>query len=440
MTSTEIAAASKIMLGTTEAVAMYIGSNKIWEQKTGPVDTISEYVQNGLIFHLDGIDKGQGSDWTDLVGGIQFTANGSGCYSTSNSWHFPGDNNNYLVSANNAWGNFGGSSNYTVEVCYYNQSQSNVKSFIFRCGRGTNYPVYYCEGNRITWSQYEYIYENAGITTNSKYTVSINDDQGFVNKVLINKSQNTDYWDAVDDYIRIGGAVQGGAARNPMNGDIYSIRIYNRKLSQAEQLQNQIIDDQRFNLGLHLGYIENPNVENGSHMYINKNFHFISSHTYKVESKLKWLNNKANANDGFSIIFGIGKYKATTNVDGYRVYWHSSNNVYRNGMGVSYANSGSSSNEITISDQITGLTNEYYLTLFSNIRAYTGTMSNARIYYLKITDVTTDTVICNLVPKYNATRNIYYMQDTTDNSTYQFITLGSSMREESDLTIYENET
>jgi hypothetical protein len=31
MTSTEIAAASKIMLGTTEAVAMYIGSNKIWE-------------------------------------------------------------------------------------------------------------------------------------------------------------------------------------------------------------------------------------------------------------------------------------------------------------------------------------------------------------------------------------------------------------------------
>ena len=30
MTSTEIAAASKVMLGTTEAVAMYIGSTKIW--------------------------------------------------------------------------------------------------------------------------------------------------------------------------------------------------------------------------------------------------------------------------------------------------------------------------------------------------------------------------------------------------------------------------
>jgi len=30
MTSTEIATASKIMLGTTEAVAMYIGSVKMW--------------------------------------------------------------------------------------------------------------------------------------------------------------------------------------------------------------------------------------------------------------------------------------------------------------------------------------------------------------------------------------------------------------------------
>jgi hypothetical protein len=31
MTSTQIAAASKIMLGATEASKMYIGSTKIWE-------------------------------------------------------------------------------------------------------------------------------------------------------------------------------------------------------------------------------------------------------------------------------------------------------------------------------------------------------------------------------------------------------------------------
>ena len=36
MTSTEIASASKIMLGTTEAVAMYIGSTKIWPTGSAP--------------------------------------------------------------------------------------------------------------------------------------------------------------------------------------------------------------------------------------------------------------------------------------------------------------------------------------------------------------------------------------------------------------------
>ena len=37
MTSTEIANASKIMLGSTEATAMYIGNTLIWEPQTTPV-------------------------------------------------------------------------------------------------------------------------------------------------------------------------------------------------------------------------------------------------------------------------------------------------------------------------------------------------------------------------------------------------------------------
>jgi hypothetical protein len=35
MTSTEIANASKVMLGSTEAVKMYIGSTLIWEPSGG---------------------------------------------------------------------------------------------------------------------------------------------------------------------------------------------------------------------------------------------------------------------------------------------------------------------------------------------------------------------------------------------------------------------
>jgi hypothetical protein len=49
MTSTDIANASKIMLGSTEATAMYIGSNKIWEVQTGPLPagyTQLEYISS----------------------------------------------------------------------------------------------------------------------------------------------------------------------------------------------------------------------------------------------------------------------------------------------------------------------------------------------------------------------------------------------------------
>ena len=46
MTSTEIAAASKVMLGTTEAVAMYIGSTLIWQKSGGGSQQEHDYSQD----------------------------------------------------------------------------------------------------------------------------------------------------------------------------------------------------------------------------------------------------------------------------------------------------------------------------------------------------------------------------------------------------------
>ena len=61
MTSTEIASASKVMLGTTEAVAMYIGSTQIWSAGGGG----SQYQANGLP-----------TGWTELQY-IEATSSGS---------------------------------------------------------------------------------------------------------------------------------------------------------------------------------------------------------------------------------------------------------------------------------------------------------------------------------------------------------------------------
>jgi hypothetical protein len=47
MTNTELASASKVMLGTTEATAMYIGDTLIWKAGPLPVGyTQLEYIES----------------------------------------------------------------------------------------------------------------------------------------------------------------------------------------------------------------------------------------------------------------------------------------------------------------------------------------------------------------------------------------------------------
>lgn len=218
----------------------------------GPEVLKENYVTNGLIFHLDGINKGTGADWVDLVGGLQFTKQGINSAFTSNSWNFPGNKGDYLIYTGSL-DSIGGSDDFTVEVCYNNSSDSS-KMFVFGCGHesGTKYPLYYHDGTYITWIQGGYTYNANSMTGNSKYTVSLNNNSGLVNGQLIQKTSSTDYWDSANKDFRIGSASTGTASQHSMKGDIYSIRIYNRRLSQNEQLQNQRVDNIRFNLGLSL--------------------------------------------------------------------------------------------------------------------------------------------------------------------------------------------
>lgn len=210
------------------------------------------YVSDGLIFHLDGIDKGTGAEWTDLIGGIQFNRSKTDIYSTQDGYYFDGDRTSYLSSEEGVWTT--GSDDFTVEVCYYNLKNS-LTNYIFHCGaNSTNnkFPLFYHDGSTITWYQGGYVYNASSMTSNTKYTISLNNDRAIANGSLLQKSNNTDYWDANNTRIRIGAASSGNAFNNPFNGYIYSIRVYNRRLTEAEQLQNQRVDNQRFNLGLSL--------------------------------------------------------------------------------------------------------------------------------------------------------------------------------------------
>ena len=186
-----------------------------------------------------------------------------------------------------------------------------------------------------------------------------------------------------------------------------------------------------------ISYLENPNADT-SHMYISKNFHFIDSHQYRVDAKVHWIANCTNVDSSQSFIIALGKYEKSIKVNGYSIYWHNSGKLYSNGLGISYRNHGDVTQEHVISDTITGLTNEYYLTLYGNIRGYDKRFTNAKIYYVTITDLTTGNVVCNLQPMHDVVNNVDYMLDTTDNTRYDFVAL-SRYRESSDLIQYQNE-
>lgn len=221
----------------------------IVQQQQSPGGSLSDYVQNGLVFHLDGINKGNNGNWEDLIGNKVLNQVGNNVYATSNGYYFNGNSDSYLESSEFQWT---GDSNVTVEVCY-KEIGSDIRYYIFgfRGYNSSKHPLFYTDGSHITWSQGAYTYEASSLTTGVNYTISLNNDSGILNGNSINIESSTDYWDwNTNNKIRIGQAVSGGASNNPFKGYIYSIRIYNRKLSQLEQLQNQNVDNIRFNLGL----------------------------------------------------------------------------------------------------------------------------------------------------------------------------------------------
>lgn len=214
----------------------------------GPT-VVSSYVTDGLVFHLDGINKGTGTGWTDLIGNLQYTAE-SGCVATDNAYQFTGQPDSYLYRTHD-WSL--GSEDLTVEVCYYDTEANNSCYYVFGMGgsNSSKYPLFYKHTNsEITWIQGGNVYDGSSMQPNTKYTISLNGDSGLVNGNSIPIKNSSDYWDVQSNCLRIGRASTGAASSNPLIGYIYSIRIYNRKLSQSEQLQNQRMDNLRFNLGL----------------------------------------------------------------------------------------------------------------------------------------------------------------------------------------------
>ena len=199
------------------------------------------YIKEGKIFHLDGIDKGETADaWTEIVNGYIYTNNGA--VEESNGWSFLGSSDSFL-SRNSI--PFSANNNYTVEVCITPNTSNRYLLINWVGAATTNTPLFFRNAQAITFLQNGNTY-NQTFVNGQNYCISINLDIGCINGQSKIKNSAKDYWNP-NAYISFIGKRNTGDA---YKGKIYSIRLYNKRLTFDEMFNNQQVDNQRFNLGL----------------------------------------------------------------------------------------------------------------------------------------------------------------------------------------------
>lgn len=240
-----------MFFGSTEIEKAYLGNTLVYE-KAGeiPGSLITDYVQSGLVLHLDGKEKGSTTYWVDRIGNRSFEKRGGVTFNKDHVY-FDGVDDwlRYYNGANVS--NVPGRNTGTIEVVYENENLGVASSAIFLTN-GASKIIAYVNSSK------EFVYTNdtvdsravyPPIITSSKASISVSADRAYENGTALSiGSTKRRLNDTIANYWCVGHSKSGYYFK----GKIYSIRIYNRKLSQAEVMQNLSVDNLRFNLGLTL--------------------------------------------------------------------------------------------------------------------------------------------------------------------------------------------
>ena len=213
------------------------------------------YVQDGLVFHLDGIDKGPNENaWTDLIGGVVFENHGA--VPLENGWRFDNVLDNpiqkYLLT--NQKLNFPYDT-HTIEITYISRDFNNsVHQLLFT----TSYDNSVAAGYVLSKA---YCFKHCGLNNSNalKFPYNRIDDFNLAslscakNITVINGSSSSSSssangcWNLAEDKTScIGGRHAAKSTSAKFNGIIHSIRIYNRLLTEEEMKHNQEVDRKRF--------------------------------------------------------------------------------------------------------------------------------------------------------------------------------------------------
>ena len=254
---------SDIKINDTSVSKVMAGSTKVWEkQQLGP----SSYSQNGLVFQLDGIDKGSNVGyWTDLIGGIKYdlsdadgVENNCVVFDQSpltgdrnipeyNSLNYQGTTLEVVVKLDNTdWNNQ--KISIVASIDPNDTNQDIPFTFIRTSARD------YVVSGLGRWDCRLYYYNplpNVMTIAVKRNGHGSEDSQTYschLNKIQQNSPDRG--WDLNDVSYESGLSSIGGVPiKNELfKGKIYAVRYYHRMLTDEEILQHQEIDAQRFGL------------------------------------------------------------------------------------------------------------------------------------------------------------------------------------------------
>jgi hypothetical protein len=210
-----------------------------------------QYVTNGLVLWLDGLNRGGvAGKWHDLIGTEVATLTGEYAELTDGVDFYSG--NGYGVFTSSHKINYlNGSIEFAVELTAVETTGRPV------CCIGGNYEI----GGTIasksgsTGPVIRFYYQNVGVKAwtlpNSeigqlKFTASGNNARGIINGITADAYEN---FSGMTPYSMYRLASRGDG-NTKFKGIIHALRVYNRQLTADEMLNNQRLDNKRFNLGL----------------------------------------------------------------------------------------------------------------------------------------------------------------------------------------------
>lgn len=247
--------ADKVFKGNTEILKIFKGMNLEWE-KVIPIPSADAYVQDGLVFQLDGIDKGnvEGA-WVDRKAGRQFTLNN--CIVNSDNIEFNGndssavDNDNYTLPTV--------PENYTIEVVLYygggtilSQNKNSSSGYGSPMMVALYSTAYYLTIGRKLYAvealpEKKYMCLQA-LAKGQNNTIQVN-----CNGDVLATRKGTD--SIIDNNFFAYGRPSIGCVwtsssdrAGQLLGKVYSIRLYNRLLTEEERYNNMVVDYMRFRI------------------------------------------------------------------------------------------------------------------------------------------------------------------------------------------------